>query len=179
MQDSPNGQLCAGTTARGSACQRRPMVGSRYCAVHAPERLDTRGGPSTFTDVAAAQIVRVVRAGGRIAAAAESAGVPARTVRRWLEHGTKDGGRYERFRAFRAQVEQARADAENRNVAIVAQAAQTNWQAAAWLLERQWPEHWARPSQRAKPDEGDAPAPAPGDPFAEVDELAARRRRNG
>jgi hypothetical protein len=57
-------------------------------------------------------------------------------------------------------------------VASVAYGARENWRAAAWLLERQYPARWA-----SRPREPEAPAPNPQDPFAEVDELAARRRR--
>lgn len=64
------------------------------------------------------------------------------------------------------------ATAEPRLVALVAQAARTQWRAAAWLLERRHPERW---SERGRPL---APASPPDldDPFREVDELAERRR---
>ena len=54
----------------------------------------------------------------------------------------------------------------------VSQAAEKNWRAAVWLLERRYPERWAR---------GGGPGPVPparDDPFAEVDDLAARRRNH-
>lgn len=61
---------------------------------------------------------------------------------------------------------------ERQLVAVVEDAAREgSWNAAAWLLERKWPERWAK---RAKPK----PAPErekPADPFAEIDELAERR----
>jgi hypothetical protein len=58
---------------------------------------------------------------------------------------------------------------EPRLLLHVAKAARSSWRAAAWLLERTHPEHWAA---------GREPGPAalPGDVFAEVDELARRRR---
>jgi hypothetical protein len=62
--------------------------------------------------------------------------------------------------------------AEPRLVALVAAAAgKGQWRAAAWMLERRYPERWGQGrTGNAEPDDLGA------DPFAEVDELAARRR---
>lgn len=82
--------------------------------------------------------------------------------------------------SLRERVERARAEGEAHNVAIIAREARGgNWQAAAWMLERQWPERWARPSQReAYIDRlADVPVRPDDDPFSELDELAAARRR--
>jgi hypothetical protein len=57
---------------------------------------------------------------------------------------------------------------------LMTAAAKGQWRAAAWLLERRWPERWA-PGRRA-------PTPAPfseaDNVFAEFDELATLRRRH-
>jgi hypothetical protein len=68
----------------------------------------------------------------------------------------------------------ARVLAEERLVAQVAAGAKTNWRASAWILERRYPERWGMPRPQDEPQ----PAPPAGadDPFAEVDQLAARRR---
>jgi hypothetical protein len=60
--------------------------------------------------------------------------------------------------------------AEHRLLVYVARQAQTNWRAAAWLLERRYPQRWGAHSR----EPGLVP-PDP-DPFAAVDQLAARRR---
>jgi hypothetical protein len=39
------------------------------------------------------------------------------------------------------------AEAEMRDVALIAQAAKENWQAAAWRLERKYPARWGRKTQ--------------------------------
>jgi hypothetical protein len=69
-------------------------------------------------------------------------------------------------------------------VGQIAAAADGDWRAAAWLLERGWPDTWRlRPLNGRKPaDDSDEALPTAtgheqGDPFAEVDELAAKRQR--
>jgi transposase len=73
--------------------------------------------------------------------AARSVNVSRRTLDRWLRHPD-----------LRARVEQARAagpqatDAlsEARAIVLILRAAQTDWRASAWWLERRWPERWAQ-----------------------------------
>ena len=63
---------------------------------------------------------------------------------------------------------------EPRLVAYIATQARSQWRAAAWLLERRYPERWG-PARRVDEDEL-APVLDPDDPFHEIDQLAARRR---
>ena len=67
----------------------------------------------------------------------------------------------------------ARVLPEERLVAQVAAGAKTQWRAAAWILERRYPERWGPPRPAEEPD---APAVDEDDPFREVDLLAAKRR---
>jgi len=73
--------------------------------------------------------------------AAEAAGVSKDTLRNWAQRSPK----------FAAQLTQAEAQAQSVLVGIVLAAAAkmlpNTWQAAAWLLERRWPELYG---QRAR-----------------------------
>jgi hypothetical protein len=42
------------------------------------------------------------------------------------------------------QVNQALALAEHRQLAVIREAARPDWQAAAWILARGFPQHWGR-----------------------------------
>jgi hypothetical protein len=57
-------------------------------------------------------------------------------------------------------------------VGQITAAAATNWRAAAWLLERRYPERWGLRSRSTS----ERSRSIVSDVFAEVDELAARRR---
>jgi hypothetical protein len=109
------------------------------------------------------EIGRLVAAGARAEEAAAAAGVSRTSYYRWMAAGGE----------LRDRVERARAESEVVLVIRIARAAERgSWQAAAWLLERQWPERWARPAHR--PPESEPPLE---DPFADVIALAKRPRR--
>jgi hypothetical protein len=118
------------------------------------------------------QIAGLLRAGNYLEAAGYAAGADPHLVKHWLEHGSKT--QTGAMRAFYTEVTRAMADAEGRLVAIVATEAKGTWQAAAWLLERRYPDRWARPSQRGESPLGKEQLPAT-DPMSELDELRARR----
>jgi transposase len=165
-------ERCTALTAGGRRCKRFRVAGTELCEGHSTA---PGGAPTKLDEATVTRILSVLRVGGYPEAAAGVAGIHVKTLYKWMRRGHADGEdpADAPYRAFRSRVEQARAEGETRNVALIAQAAAQNWQAAAWLLERQFPERWARVSQRTERDEP-APAAAP-DPFAEVDELAARR----
>ncbi len=48
------------------------------------------------------------------------------------------------YREFLEAIEKAEAQAKVRNVTIIQAAAKDNWQAAAYWLERRYPEEWGR-----------------------------------
>jgi len=124
--------------------------------------------PSALTPDLRIQVERELAAGATQAVVAQRAGVSARTLRKWLAAG-KVTPHVEAQPAASEPLAIRLERAEPGLVASVIAAAQRgHWQAAAWLLERSFPERWGR-------KEVAAPAP-PKDRFSEVDELATRRR---
>jgi transposase len=98
------------------------------------------GAPVTpgLPEVADAErIVQILRAGGSVDAAIAAVGVPLATFEDWMQRGepTRRARANASFREFRERVERAQGESDALGVARIAQAATTQWQAAAWLLE--------------------------------------------
>lgn len=167
---------CSATTTRGERCRKQAMEGAEVCAFH----LGRVGRKTLLTPQLADQLVAMLRAGNYVTVATRAVGISRRTFAEWMQRGRSDKSADAEFASFRRRVEQARAEAEVRHVAQIAQASADSWQAAAWLLERQHPERWGRVSVRLReeaPPQHEPAAVAPtDDPFTEVDELAERRR---
>jgi hypothetical protein len=80
------------------------------------------------------KILAAVRQGVTLTTAAKLAGMHVGTLGEWRRSDP----------AVDAEVKKAVAESEVALVQTVQTAAQKQWQAAAWLLERRWPERWAR-----------------------------------
>jgi hypothetical protein len=89
----------------------------------------------------ASRIITYIKAGSYLETAAAAAGVNRSTLHRWLKRGAEGE---EPFAEFRNSVEGALAEAELRDLARIDRAAETQWQAAAWKLERRNPKKWGR-----------------------------------
>jgi len=88
--------------------------------------------------------------------AAAYAGISKDTLYAWLKRGQREKEKkekdpsyeipkYERqFVRFSDAVEKALAEAEMRDVMIIYEASKEQWQAAAWRLERKFPDRWGR-----------------------------------
>jgi transposase len=113
-----------------------------------------RGRPLKLTPEVADRIVGLVRAGNDVKTACGAAGVPRRSVTRWLA----------RYPWFRERVDRARAEGEASLVTRLALAARDDPWAAAKLLELAYPEHWTLPRLRRPPD----PLTEPEDPLDAV-----------
>lgn len=103
-----------------------------------------RGGrPTKLTSDVQQKLCDAIRAGNYLATAAAFAGVSESTLHNWLKRGANEAkGRHH---DLAAAVEKAMADAEARDVALISKAAADGtWQAAAWRLERRFPDRWGR-----------------------------------
>ncbi len=114
------------------------------------------GRPCKLTPAIQSKIVEYIHAGAYIETAAAAAGISKDTLYAWLRRGARGDGT--RFREFSDAVERALAQAELRDLLIIGKAAQTQWQAAAWRLERKCPDRWGRkvriePVERQDPQE--------------------------
>lgn len=97
--------------------------------------------PTKLTPKLQERIVGFVRAGAYVETAAAAAGISKETLYSWLRRGAADEVP---FAAFAEAVEEAQALAEMRDLALIGKAAETEWTAAAWRLERKFPDRYGR-----------------------------------
>jgi len=90
------------------------------------------------------KIIGYLRAGAYIETAAAAAGISKQTLYNWLRRAAAEDEEDPSFAKFAAAVEEAQALAEVRDIALIGKAAESQWQAAAWRLERKSPERWSR-----------------------------------
>lgn len=110
------------------------------------------------------KVVNAIKAGNYIETAAAYAGISRSTLYDWLKRGEREKQRLaksSRYRMKKAEaiyvefsdtVEKALAESEMRDVLTIGKAAEIQWQAAAWRLERKFPEKWGR-TRKTKLDE--------------------------
>lgn len=110
------------------------------------------GRPSKLTPEIQEKIVQAIRAGNYIETAAAYAGIDKTTLYDWLKRGAR--AKTGKYREFSNAVEKALAEAEVRDVAIIAKAAEKHWQAAAWRLERKHWQRWGRKERHEVTGEG-------------------------
>jgi hypothetical protein len=97
---------------------------------------------------------RVIKAGNYVTTALEFVGISRSAFDRWMNIGEQEIERIHsgerpdaRLRIFVKlfeEIHRARANAEVRSVMLVNKAAEDDWRAAAWYLERAQPERWGR-----------------------------------
>lgn len=98
--------------------------------------------PSNLTPEIQKRILTAISTGNTRTTAAAYAGIGLSTLMLWLSKGRcqKSGQYVELLEA----IEKAEADAITTSVALIRQAGRESWQAAAWWLERRYPDEWGR-----------------------------------
>jgi transposase len=108
------------------------------------------GRPTNLTPECHATIVKAVRQGMYVKSAVEGAGITEATYYRWLERGRRGE---EPFESFLIDVEQASAEATLDALGVIRKAAETDWRAAAWFLERRFPGQYGKHARSSREDE--------------------------
>lgn len=125
------------------------------------------GRPTKKTEQRVEALLQSLRAGASRQRAAALAGIHRDTLYEWMKQDP----------AFSDAIEKAEAFAESRFLARVATAAENekSWQAAAWILERRFPNEWRRrEGVEVSGTEGKAiEVKSVGDPEADAARLAA------
>jgi len=165
---------CSQKTAKGKRCRNRAVEGSERCVAHL--RLVHK---TTLTPQLQTTIIGQLQGGMHLSTVLAANGVGRSTFYDWRERGRPDRHRAEdqQFREFREQVERARAQGEIFLGMTIAAAGRHDPAWAAWMLERQYPERWARASQRALVEPETEDVQPEEDPLREVIELAQERRK--
>jgi predicted DNA-binding transcriptional regulator AlpA len=95
--------------------------------------------PSKYTPELQRRVCLLIAAGNTVAISVQAAGVARRTFYNWMNDDRLP------YVSFQAAVASARGESEAMLVSRVARAASAgSWRAAAWLLERRFPERWSK-----------------------------------
>lgn len=114
------------------------------------------GRPTKLTKQVQEDICKLIKLGNYIETAAAYVGISKMTLYNWMRRGRKELERVEKagprakirkneapYVEFLDAVEKALSQAEAVDVAVIGRSAKEgNWQAAAWRLERKFPERW-------------------------------------
>lgn len=105
-----------------------------------------KGGNHVFSQAAADAVVKNLREGAYLETSAAAAGIDRFTLRVWLKKGNREDRRKldTPYARFARRVRTAQAQAEMDDVRVIRDARSESWQAAAWRLERKYPERYGR-----------------------------------
>lgn len=107
-------------------------------------------GKEKLTDEGIKTAIRLCRAGLPDCQIAAALGVRAETFSIWRNHPKTDNQIH-----LSKAMKKADAEREAALVTRIMRASEKTWQAAAWLLERKYPERYAKPVMRPVDDSSD------------------------
>ena len=114
------------------------------------------GRPTKLTKELTEEIAQYLRAGNYIETTAALVGINRDSIYEWLKRGAAEQERLiknprarlrkreELYVEFSDTVKKAQAQSEAMLVGLIGKAASKNWTAAAWRLERKFPDKWGR-----------------------------------
>jgi hypothetical protein len=113
--------------------------------VHLPRQTRSQGGKTKLTNHRAAIILHAISCGCYRETAAELAGIKAETLSHWM------GWTGEPYESFQRLVRKAEAGLESRMVTILTGQAEVRPELALAILERKFPQRWAKVTVVAAP----------------------------
>jgi transposase-like protein len=114
------------------------------------------GRPDKLTPKMKEDLLKMIVTGNYIETAAAFVGIAQQTLREWIRRGEREAHRLisdpdampikseEKYLDITQAIKQAQAESEVRDVVLIGRAAQDQWQAAAWRLERRYPDRWGK-----------------------------------
>ena len=100
--------------------------------------------PTKFTPETVTAILAGIRAGLPYRLAAEAAGIHYDTFNEWQQGRFPRGADRQLKAEFSDQLTRARGESARRLTALISTAATADWRAASWLLERRFPQDFAK-----------------------------------
>ena len=122
------------------------------------------GRPTKLNEDITEEIVKAIKLGNYLETAAAYVGISKSTLYDWLRRGKREIERVEKdsrrkvkqdeqiYVDFSYAVQKALAESEMRDVLNISRASEIQWQAAAWRLERKFPDKWGRVNRTSELD---------------------------
>lgn len=104
------------------------------------------GRPTLLNPTRQAALLNAIEQGMPLKQAAAVAGMSYDTLNYWQNRGENESAP-EQYRQFCQLLRRSQAVAMQVHVSSICDAAKRDWRAAAWMLERRYPEDFARPQQ--------------------------------
>ena len=106
-----------------------------------------KGRLTRFNDDICKIIIDAVTEGNTLECAAGLAGIAKSTLSLWMTQG---GLGHKTYVGFYEQMKKAEAESQSKLVKTITTASERTWTAAAWMLERKYPETWGLMSRELK-----------------------------
>ena len=101
-----------------------------------------RRGREALTPELQEKLCEAIRAGNTYEVACKYAGISVMTAWRWRKKG--EASKSGKYVEFVKAIKKAEAEFEAETLGTIKKASFETWQAAAWMLERRFPQRWAK-----------------------------------